>query len=147
MASEDKKPRGYYPGFLCEWRKCMGIEPTWDSPHCPTPDLKSGSPTSELGTSGRFITKMASSVELFRHRPNRRCRQLSVVRGIHGIEHGAWSMELETETLCVQRSAHCCNGQLTTDLGRPFALSFSLIYDCSWFFPTVKIDKTGSYRI
>jgi len=24
-----------------QWRKCMGIEPTWDSPHCPTPDLKS----------------------------------------------------------------------------------------------------------
>ena len=37
----------------------MGIEPTWDSPHCPTPDLKSGSPTSELGTSGRFITDTA----------------------------------------------------------------------------------------
>jgi hypothetical protein len=30
----------------------MGIEPTWDSLHCPTPDLKSGSPTSELSTSG-----------------------------------------------------------------------------------------------
>jgi hypothetical protein len=29
----------------------MGIEPTWDSLHCPTPDLKSGSPTSELSTS------------------------------------------------------------------------------------------------
>ena len=42
----------------------MGIEPTWDSPHCPTPDLKSGSPTSELGTSGRFITEMARPVEI-----------------------------------------------------------------------------------
>ncbi len=41
----------------------MGIEPTWDSLHCPTPDLKSGSPTSELGTSGHFITKMANRVE------------------------------------------------------------------------------------
>jgi hypothetical protein len=29
----------------------MGIEPTWDRLHSPTPDLKSGSPTSELGTS------------------------------------------------------------------------------------------------
>ena len=46
----------------------MGIEPTWDSLHCPTPDLKSGSPTSELGTSGRFITKMANHVEEFWHR-------------------------------------------------------------------------------
>ena len=35
----------------------MGIEPTWDSPHCPTPDLKSGSPTSELGTSGPIYNK------------------------------------------------------------------------------------------
>ena len=43
----------------------MGIEPTWDSLHCPTPDLKSGSPTSELGTSGRFITEMVASVEGF----------------------------------------------------------------------------------
>ena len=43
----------------------MGIEPTWDSLHCPTPDLKSGSPTSELGTSGRFITKLATCVEVF----------------------------------------------------------------------------------
>ena len=41
----------------------MGIEPTWDSLHCPTPDLKSGSPTSELGTSGRYITEMALPVE------------------------------------------------------------------------------------
>ena len=54
----------------------MGIEPTWDSPHCPTPDLKSGSPTSELGTSGRFITKIGPSVEGFRH-------------GAWGIEPGA----------------------------------------------------------
>ena len=44
----------------------MGIEPTWDSLHCPTPDLKSGSPTSELGTSGRFITKIANHVEGFK---------------------------------------------------------------------------------
>ena len=44
----------------------MGIEPTWDSLHCPTPDLKSGSPTSELGTSGRFITKIPPSVEGFK---------------------------------------------------------------------------------
>ena len=51
----------------------MGIEPTWDSLHCPTPDLKSGSPTSELGTSGRFITKIGPSVE--------------------GFRHGAWGME------------------------------------------------------
>ena len=29
----------------------MGIEPTWDASQRPTPDLKSGSPTSELGTS------------------------------------------------------------------------------------------------
>ena len=54
----------------------MGIEPTWDSLHCPTPDLKSGSPTSELGTSGRFITKMAPSVEGFK---------------AWGMEHGARS--------------------------------------------------------
>ena len=49
----------------------MGIEPTWDSLHCPTPDLKSGSPTSELGTSGRFITKMAPSVEGFKASPEK----------------------------------------------------------------------------
>ena len=35
----------------------MGIEPTWDAPQRPTPDLKSGSPTSELGTSTAFFTK------------------------------------------------------------------------------------------
>ena len=29
----------------------MGIEPTWERLHAPTPDLKSGSPTSELGAS------------------------------------------------------------------------------------------------
>ncbi len=50
-----------------QWRKCMGIEPTWDSLHCPTPDLKSGSPTSELGTSGRFITKKANHVDHYWH--------------------------------------------------------------------------------
>ncbi len=55
----------------------MGIEPTWDSLHCPTPDLKSGSPTSELGTSAHFITKLPVSVEAFR----------GVGRG-----HRAWSM-------------------------------------------------------
>ena len=33
------------------WRKRMGIEPTWERLHAPTPDLKSGSPTSELGAS------------------------------------------------------------------------------------------------
>ena len=49
----------------------MGIEPTWDSLHCPTPDLKSGSPTSELGTSGRFITKMEPSVEGFKASPEK----------------------------------------------------------------------------
>ena len=38
----------------------MGIEPTWDSPHCPTPDLKSGSPTSELGTSGPIYNRIGS---------------------------------------------------------------------------------------
>ena len=31
----------------------MGIEPTWERLHAPTPDLKSGSPTSELGASVR----------------------------------------------------------------------------------------------
>ena len=31
----------------------MGIEPTWERLHAPTPDLKSGSPTSELGASER----------------------------------------------------------------------------------------------
>ena len=51
----------------------MGIEPTWDSPHCPTPDLKSGSPTSELGTSGPIYNRIGSL-----------CR---------GFWHGAWSME------------------------------------------------------
>ncbi len=49
----------------------MGIEPTWDSLHCPTPDLKSGSPTSELGTSGRFITEMANHVEGFEASPEK----------------------------------------------------------------------------
>lgn len=34
----------------------MGIEPTWDAPQRPTPDLKSGSPTSELGTSAASFT-------------------------------------------------------------------------------------------
>ncbi len=48
----------------------MGIEPTWDGFHCPTPDLKSGSPTSELGTSGRFITKIAPSVEGLKASPS-----------------------------------------------------------------------------
>jgi hypothetical protein len=38
----------------------MGIEPTWDSLHCPTPDLKSGSPTSELGTSGPIYNRIGS---------------------------------------------------------------------------------------
>ncbi len=33
----------------------MGIEPTWDAPQRPTPDLKSGSPTSELGTSAALF--------------------------------------------------------------------------------------------
>jgi hypothetical protein len=52
----------------------MGIEPTWDSLHCPTPDLKSGSPTSELSTS--------VSVEKLRPilRPGMR-----VVNGAHGV--------------------------------------------------------------
>jgi hypothetical protein len=64
MTSKDAlqtKTPGTFPGVLFEqqWRKCMGIEPTWDSLHCPTPDLKSGSPTSELGTSGCFITDTA----------------------------------------------------------------------------------------
>ena len=36
---------------LVLWRKRMGIEPTWERLHAPTPDLKSGSPTSELGAS------------------------------------------------------------------------------------------------
>ena len=35
----------------------MGIEPTWDAPQRPTPDLKSGSPTSELGTSEIILHK------------------------------------------------------------------------------------------
>ncbi len=71
-------PEGYKKGLryrpqpsVNQWRKCMGIEPTWDSLHCPTPDLKSGSPTSELGTSGRFITKMANGVDHFWHRAQR----------------------------------------------------------------------------
>lgn len=33
----------------------MGIEPTRDSLHYPAPDLKSGSPTSELGASVRNV--------------------------------------------------------------------------------------------
>ncbi len=33
------------------WRKCMGIEPTWDAAQRPTPDLKSGRATSALSTS------------------------------------------------------------------------------------------------
>jgi hypothetical protein len=42
-------------GEFVTWRKCMGIEPTWDRLHSPTPDLKSGSPTSELGTSPNVL--------------------------------------------------------------------------------------------
>ena len=62
----------------------MGIEPTWGSLHYPTPDLKSGSPTSELGTSGRFITEMGPSVEdlkasPFQAMPSVVSSQLSVV--------------------------------------------------------------------
>ena len=88
----------------------MGIEPTWDSPHCPTPDLKSGSPTSELGTSGRFITKMAYSVELFRHRPRRRCRQLSVVRGrlFKSFKPFKSLKSLKSEILLECRSSEFC---------------------------------------
>ena len=37
--------------FFVTIRKRMGIEPTQDSLHYPAPDLKSGSPTSELGAS------------------------------------------------------------------------------------------------
>lgn len=37
--------------LILPWRKRMGIEPTWERLHAPTPDLKSGSPTSELGAS------------------------------------------------------------------------------------------------
>ena len=33
----------------------MGIEPTQERLHAPAPDLKSGSPTSELGASGRNV--------------------------------------------------------------------------------------------
>ena len=82
----------------------MGIEPTWGSLHYPTPDLKSGSPTSELGTSGRFITKMANHVEEFK--ASRLCREVK----------------------------------------RLVALSHVLIYDCSWFFPSVKIHDTECNR-
>jgi hypothetical protein len=32
-------------------------------------------------------------------------------------------------------------GQLATEDVSGFALSFSLIYDCAWFCPPVKIDK------
>ena len=66
----------------------MGIEPTWDSPHCPTPDLKSGSPTSELGTSGRYITEIPPAVEFFRHRPGRRAVScpLSVARIVQTVQ-------------------------------------------------------------
>ncbi len=39
----------------------MGIEPTWERLHAPTPDLKSGSPTSELGASKdcEYITALS----------------------------------------------------------------------------------------
>jgi hypothetical protein len=52
----------------------MGIEPTWDSLHCPTPDLKSGSPTSELGTSGRYITEIPPAVEGFGMKQGRKAQ-------------------------------------------------------------------------
>ncbi len=79
----------------------MGIEPTWDSPHCPTPDLKSGSPTSELGTSGRFITKMANHVDYFWH-------------GAWGIEHRAQGAK--RKKVCYSYDlTRWCNGPPTTD--------------------------------
>jgi hypothetical protein len=53
----------------------MGIEPTWDSLHCPTPDLKSGSPTSELST----------SVLVEKSRPMLR-PDIGVVNGTYGVD-------------------------------------------------------------
>ncbi len=53
----------------------MGIEPTWDSLHCPTPDLKSGSPTSELST----------SKQVGKSRPILR-PGIRVVNGTHGVD-------------------------------------------------------------
>lgn len=57
----------------------MGIEPTWERLHAPTPDLKSGSPTSELGASEerniyRFyevgnLPLVGAKMKLFRHDP------------------------------------------------------------------------------
>lgn len=42
-------------GTRLGWRKRMGIEPTRDAPQRLAPDLKSGSPTSELGASKGVI--------------------------------------------------------------------------------------------
>ncbi len=36
------------------WRKCMGIEPTWDAAQRPTLDLKSRRATSALSTSAKL---------------------------------------------------------------------------------------------
>ena len=41
--------------FFVTWRKRMGIEPTQERLHALAPDLKSGSPTSELGASKGVI--------------------------------------------------------------------------------------------
>lgn len=50
----------------------MGIEPTWERLHAPTPDLKSGSPTSELGASERdFIYSFGTFGKNSRYGPIR----------------------------------------------------------------------------
>jgi hypothetical protein len=73
-----KEPRALVSGFLrCLWRKCMGIEPTRDGIPRLAPDLKSGSPTSELGTSGVIYNKWG--IEVSRGFWPRLCAGASVV--------------------------------------------------------------------
>lgn len=43
----------------------MGIEPTWDALQRPTPDLKSGSPTSELGASAKKYIPITVNLAIF----------------------------------------------------------------------------------
>ena len=125
----------------------MGIEPTWDSPHCPTPDLKSGSPTSELGTSGRFITKIRPSVEGYWQRawdmePGAKVQGSGYkVQGINGF--------LISFPPCTLYLAPGFPEILTTDYGHiscGVALLPLLIYDCSWFFPSMKMRDTECNR-
>ena len=52
LAQKKKGPTDDGQPPVLPWRKCMGIEPTRDGLPRLAPDLKSGSPTSELGTSG-----------------------------------------------------------------------------------------------